>query len=132
VPPITVVVADDDPDLRAALVDTLTTDDFVVLGAVGTGGEAVAAVAVHRPDVALLDVRMPSGGPGAVSAVRRCSPDTAVVAISAHAGSGVVEQLAEAGASGFLVKGSRDLDVPGALRRVAAGEQLLPGARSSR
>jgi DNA-binding NarL/FixJ family response regulator len=122
----TLVVADDDVDLRAALCEVLAaTPGFEVVAAVGTGYEAAEVAETTRPRVALLDVRMPGGGAEAVAAVRRRAPDTAVVAISAHASAWTVASMLKAGAVGFLAKGWGDLAITDVLRRCARGEVVV-------
>lgn len=122
----TVVVADDDDEVRAALCDTLTAEpDFLVLAAVATGEEAADAAGTYRPNLALLDVRMPGGGVELVQLIRFRSPATAVVTISAHAAAGLVADMLLAGVVGFLAKGWGEMPLIDALRRCARGEVVV-------
>src|SRR5437867_12977706 len=75
---ITVLIADDQAELRAALVDLVSADDRLeLIGQARDADEAISLVTRHRPDVALVDVRMPSGGGlRATRAIRIVSPRT--------------------------------------------------------
>ncbi|GAB3652281.1 hypothetical protein GCM10027596_01230 [Nocardioides korecus] len=129
---IRVVVADDDVAFRDVLVDILLDDGRFDL--VGTADDAESAVAVAgevRPDLVVLDVRMPGGGPTAADGIRRVTAGaTRTVALSAQAGSGHVLSMLRSGASGYLAKGNVGVDLPDLLVRVARGEVVVaaPGA----
>jgi DNA-binding NarL/FixJ family response regulator len=133
---IRVAVADDDPDFRGALVDVLNADPrFTVVGAAATGNELVEIARDHRPDLVVLDVRMPDGGPAAARALREASaewdfPVPVVVALTAQSAVSTVMAMLREGARGYLAKGRVDLDLPDLLARSAAGEVVLavPGA----
>ena len=96
---ISVLIADDLPFLVDALRDLLEGDPSIVV--VETANDAVAAVeaaATARPDVALLDVRMPAGGGGAAArGIRQVSPGTKIVALSAHFDHASVMEMVRAG-----------------------------------
>src|ERR1700712_4104947 len=98
---IRVVIADDDATIRGALSDALGEDSrFAVVGTASTGAELEAAVDAVRPDVVLLDVRMPGGGPAGVTAVLSRHRDAVagdrpatvplVIAVSAETGATTV------------------------------------------
>ena len=111
-PTVTVLVADDDPQVRTALGDLIGRRRGLRLVAVVDDGEAAGrAAAEHRPDVAVVDVRMPSGGIDAVRAVQATSPGTAVVVYTAFADPVLERQLLDAGATTFAVKGDRRTDI---------------------
>jgi DNA-binding NarL/FixJ family response regulator len=119
---IRLLVADDDDTVREALLDVIGFDPrFEVVGAVGSGDEAVELAAQLRPDLAVLDVRMPGGGPAAVRGVRLASPHTVVVAISADFGLGSVVPIISAGAAGYLGKGHLGLCLTEVLSSCASG-----------
>jgi EAL domain-containing protein (putative c-di-GMP-specific phosphodiesterase class I)/ActR/RegA family two-component response regulator len=125
--PISVLIADDEPALRGALVELLAHEDDVVL--VGTAGDADEAIAIagdSRPDVALVDVSMPAGG-GARAAreIARCSPDTRVIALSAFEDRPTVLEMLRAGAVGYLVKGTTGDEIIGSIQKVMAGGASL-------
>ena len=104
---IRVLIADDDDVVRDALVDLV--DGEVGLSVVAAGAdadEAVALAAEHRPQVAVVDVRMPGGGgPVACAGILRVSPETKVIALSAFDRPGPRAEMAAAGAIRYLVKG---------------------------
>lgn len=102
--PVRVVVAEDESIIRLDLVETLRAEGYDVVADTGRGDEAVALVAEHRPDLALLDVKMP--GLDGIEAARAISDDkrTAVVLLTAFSHRDLVERATEAGAMAYLVK----------------------------
>ncbi len=112
--------------MREALADLVRTDPRLELvGAAADAREAAEMAAQTRPDVALVDVRMPGGGVQAVQAIRTRSPRTQIVALSASGTPADVLEMLRAGAAGYLVKGMAPGDVLDALHRVAAGQSPL-------
>jgi two-component system NarL family response regulator len=103
---IDVLVADDFPLIRRALVDALGRDpDIRVVGTASNGAEAVAIASEHLPDIALLDVHMPEmSGLVALERIRECSPGTRVVMLTATEKADVFLEAIAAGAAGFLNK----------------------------
>ena len=101
---VRVVVAEDEAIIRLDLVETLREQGFDVVADTGRGEEAVRLVAEHRPDVAILDVKMP--GVDGIEAARRIAPQrgTAVVILTAFSQRELIEQAREAGAMTYLVK----------------------------
>ena len=101
---VRVVVAEDEAIIRLDLVETLREQGFDVVADTGRGEEAVRLVAEHRPDVAILDVKMP--GIDGIEATRRIAPQrgTAVVILTAFSQRELIEQAREAGAMTYLVK----------------------------
>jgi DNA-binding NarL/FixJ family response regulator len=124
--PIRVVVADDQELVRAGFAMILDAQpDIAVVGEAGDGREAVAAVQRHRPDVALLDVRMPRmDGIAAAREVCATTPTRVVMLTTFDLDEYVFDAL-RAGASGFLLKDVRRDDLVHAVRVVAAGAALL-------
>jgi EAL domain-containing protein (putative c-di-GMP-specific phosphodiesterase class I)/DNA-binding NarL/FixJ family response regulator len=123
---IRVLIAEDDANLRDALAAGVDwEDDLEVVGAVADGFEAVELAERTRPDVALIDVRMPGGGAVAVRALRRRSAETRAIALTAHDDRATVLALLEAGATGYLVKGVSLAAIVEAIRRAAAGQSSL-------
>jgi two-component system nitrate/nitrite response regulator NarL len=123
-----VVVADDHPLYRAALEDAIEAGAGLRLVAVAShGGEALAAIREHRPDVAVLDVRMPElDGQAVVRRLRALELDTRVLFISEyHDGELVLDSLG-CGAAGYLAKSATAEEICVAVRQVAAGECVLP------
>lgn len=124
---VRLVVVDDDPLVRAGLLMILGgAEDLDVVGEAANGREAVDVVVRERPDVVLMDVRMPRmDGLAALRQLRdRGSPARIVVLTTFDTDELVVTALRE-GAAGFLVKDTRPADIVTAVRRVALGEPML-------
>ncbi|MEO8476506.1 MAG: response regulator transcription factor [Actinomycetota bacterium] len=103
-----VLVVDDHPAFRKALTSALRmVDDIEVAGEAG-GGVAACEEATHlAPDVILMDLSMPDlSGIDAMKKIHETTPDLPVVILTAHADEGVERAAREAGASGFLAKGT--------------------------
>ncbi|MFI8105035.1 response regulator [Streptomyces sp. NPDC086023] len=123
---IRVVVADDQELVRSGFAMILDVqEDIEVVAEAGDGAAAVAAVRRHSPDVALLDVRMP--GTDGIEACRVISAESAcrTVMLTTFDSDEYVYEALHAGASGFLLKDVRRDDLVHAVRVVAAGESLL-------
>ena len=124
---IRVLVADDEPAVRAALAELIETEDTLEL--VGTARDAQEAIELairERPDVALLDVKMPAGGgPRAAREIRIASPQSRVVAISAYEDRTSVLEMLRAGAVGYLVKGTRAAEIVKMIHNVIRGDVVL-------
>jgi EAL domain-containing protein (putative c-di-GMP-specific phosphodiesterase class I)/AmiR/NasT family two-component response regulator len=125
--PIRVLIADDEPALRGALAELLAHEDHVVLiGTAGDADEAIQLADVSRPDVALVDVKMPAGGgPRAAREISRVSPDTRVIALSAFEDRPTVLEMLRAGAVGYLVKGTGADEIVGSIEKVMNGGTSL-------
>jgi DNA-binding NarL/FixJ family response regulator len=105
--PVRVVVVDDDPRIREALIGLLQDRDVDVVGEAGDGREAVDVICAVRPDVVVMDVRMPGiGGVEATRRLRSRAPGAAVVMLTAYDDDALHRAAREAGAVGYLVKGS--------------------------
>jgi DNA-binding NarL/FixJ family response regulator len=124
---VRVVLADDQPLVRAALRMVITdAPDIEVVGEAGTGAEAVALVEQVRPDVVVMDIRMP--GMDGIEATRLVTtgPDaTRVVVLTTFDDDDYVYGALRAGASGFLVKDMALEDILAAVRIVADGDGLI-------
>ena len=110
---VRVVVAEDEAIIRLDLVETLREQGFDVVADTGRGDEAVRLVTEHRPDVAILDIKMP--GLDGIEVAQRIAPQrgTAVVILTAFSQRDLVEQAREAGAMTYLIKPyRRDALVP--------------------
>jgi CheY-like chemotaxis protein len=121
--PIRILLVEDNEDYRETL-ELLLPDypgvDLEVVAAVGDGGEAVAAVEQHRPDVVLMDYRLPRmDGVQATAAIRSAHPGVAVVCLTASANRREIEALYEAGAAECLTKDQNLDDIVNALVRAA-------------
>ena len=131
-----VVVADDQPVVRAgfrALLDL--ADDIEVVGEAADGDEAVAVARARRPDVVLMDIRMPAVD--GLEATRRIVGDqhldgVRVLVLTTFEPDEYVFESLRAGASGFLLKDVEPDDLRSAVRTVAAGHSLLAPAVTRR
>ncbi|MDX6741320.1 response regulator transcription factor [Actinocorallia sp. A-T 12471] len=127
---IRVLLADDQPLVRAGLrVLFADTDDLTLVGEAATGAEAIDLARRERPDVVLMDIRMPgTDGIAATRVITGELPDTRVLMLTTFDDDEHVYGSLRAGASGFLVKDMALEDILGAVRVVAAGDALLaPG-----
>ncbi|MFC5666518.1 response regulator [Kitasatospora misakiensis] len=126
-PPVRVVLADDQPLVRAALEMVITeAEDLEVVGEAGTGAEAVRLAEELRPDIVVMDIRMPVlDGIEATRLVTAGPSPARVVVLTTFDEDENVYAALRAGASGFLVKDMALDDILAALRVVAAGDALL-------
>jgi DNA-binding NarL/FixJ family response regulator len=127
---IRVLVVDDHPVFRAGLVAILEDlDDVEVVAQAGDGEQAIDVVASHRPDVVLMDLRMPGiGGLGATARITAHHPNTAVIVLTMDSDHDSVFAALRAGARGYLLKEADGDDVQRALHAVAKGEAVFgPG-----
>ncbi|WP_346622100.1 response regulator transcription factor [Blastococcus montanus] len=128
-----VVVAEDQALVRAGLVTILRTDPAIeVVGEAADGETATRLVQARRPDVALLDVRMPVlDGLAATRLIVDRMPSTRVVVLTTFGQDDVVFEALRSGASGFLLKDTRPEDLLATVHAVAAGEARLDPAVTS-
>lgn len=127
---VRVVVADDHPVVRAGLTALLgSLPGIEVVGVAADGRAAVREVVLHRPDVAVLDLRMPDlDGFAATRELGRVAPGTAVLVLTMFDDDDSVFAAMRAGARGYVVKGAESDELGRAVRAVAAGEAIFgPG-----
>jgi DNA-binding NarL/FixJ family response regulator len=122
-----VLIADDDDLMRAGLVELLGADpEIEVVGQAATGREAVEEARRLRPDVVLMDVRMPDlDGIAATRELSRAAPEARVLILTTFEQEDYIFGALRAGASGFLLKRTRPEELIGAVHTVAAGDSLL-------
>lgn len=124
---IRVLVAEDEEAVREALVDLLSSDAAIeVVGSAKDTDEAIQMATDCKPDVALVDVKMPGGG-GARAAreIRANSPQTHVVALSAYEDRRTVLEMLRAGVVGYVVKGTSADEILRTVRRSLRGQGSL-------
>lgn len=119
-----VLVVDDHPAFRRALTSALKmVDDIEVAGEAGGGLDATEQVTVIEPDLVIMDLSMPDiSGIDAMQRIHEHQPDLPVVFLTAHADEGVEKEAREAGASGFLAKGTSLDDLVIVLHEAADGD----------
>lgn len=124
---IRIVVADDVPVFREMVVDAIELeDDLEVVGQASNGEDAVASCRRERPDIIILDVEMPRmDGVAATREIVAQCPQTRVVILTAFEDDGLILQLIQAGATGYLLKESRIEEVIRAIRVAYGGESLI-------
>jgi EAL domain-containing protein (putative c-di-GMP-specific phosphodiesterase class I)/CheY-like chemotaxis protein len=121
-----VLVADDDPRVRATLEAVVASDaGLEVVARAADAADAIALAGRYLPDVALVDFRMPGGGPWAAEEIARVSPGTRVLALSAHSDKAAVLEMLRAGVAGYIVKGASAAEVLDAIARLLRGESVL-------
>ena len=133
-PTIRVLCADDHPLVRKGIAAILAAEpDLLLVAEAGEGGEAVRLFEQHRPDVTLMDLRMPGvDGIAATVAIRAMMPTAKVIALTSYDGDQEIYRALAAGVSGYLLKEMVHSDVVGAIRLVHAGKLLVPPAVAER
>lgn len=128
--PVRVVLADDQAVVRDGLAMLLSAaDDLEVVATAADGTQAVDVVLAHRPDVALVDLRMPGlDGAEVTAAVRRDATDVRVLILTTYADDDAVLPALRAGAAGYLTKDTTGEALLSAIRTVAAGGSVLDAA----
>ncbi|MFB4424395.1 response regulator [Streptomyces sp. QL37] len=122
-----VLIADDEPMIRAGVRAVLSTDpDIEIVAEAGDGHEAVELVRLHRPDVAVLDVRMPrTDGIDAAAEISRTVPATGVIMLTTFGEDDYILRALGCGASGFLIKSGEPEELLAGVRAVADGAAYL-------
>jgi DNA-binding NarL/FixJ family response regulator len=133
-PRIRVLIVDDDDLMRAGLRGVLSSDDGIeVVGEAGDGREAAYRTRLLRPDVVLMDVRMPDlDGISATRELLVTFPEVKVVILTTFEQDDYIFGALSAGASGFLLKRTRPEELIAAIHTIAAGDSLLSPSVTSR
>jgi DNA-binding NarL/FixJ family response regulator len=131
---IRVLVADDHPVVRAGLGAVIAEqDDLELVAEAENGATAVALFRDQRPDVALMDLRMPvMDGVEAIRAITAEFPEARILALTTYEGDADIRRALEAGASGYLLKDMLLTEVLTAVRAVHRGERVIPIAVAAR
>jgi DNA-binding NarL/FixJ family response regulator len=126
-PSVSVLIVDDDDLMRAGLKSVLSSDNTIeVVGEAGDGREAVQCARAARPDVVLMDVRMPDlDGIAATREVLEVSPQAKVAILTTFEQDDYIFGALSAGASGFLLKRTKPEELIAAIHTLAAGDSLL-------
>ncbi|MEV5574232.1 response regulator transcription factor [Spirillospora sp. NPDC052269] len=127
---IRVLIVDDDPLVRAGLRMMLAgADDLEIVADVADGAEVVPAVNAHRPDVVLMDIRMPRvDGLAATQLLRSRREPPEIIILTTFDTDDHILRAMRAGASGFLLKHTPPPEIMRAIRQVASGEPMLSPA----
>jgi len=127
VPATRVFLLDDHEIVRRGLRELLEAEeDLVVVGEAGTAAEALERIPATNPDVAVLDVRLPDGdGVEVCREIRSSHPQINCLMLTSFADDEALFSAILAGASGYVLKQVRGLDLVDAIRRVASGQSLL-------
>ncbi|XXX72466.1 response regulator transcription factor [Sorangium sp. So ce134] len=122
-----VFVVDDHPIVRDGLKALINAQpDMTVVGEAADGLSAVEAVTQLGPDIVLMDVTMPKlGGAQATERIKQARPEVQVVALTGYEDKANVQPLLRAGASGYVLKGARGVELVRAIHAVAAGGVYL-------
>lgn len=128
--PIRLLLVDDHVMLRQGTAELLRREpDLEIVGEAGDGQEAVELAHVLRPDIVVMDVRMPVlSGVEATRRIREALPDVQVLVLTAHDDDQYIFSLLQAGASGYLLKTAPVSELVQAIRLVRAGESPLDPA----
>lgn len=130
---ITVLIADDHPIVRDGLRGIFTSRGFEVLGEAANGAEVVALAERLRPDVVLMDLRMPgTDGVAAITELARLGNPARVLVLTTYDTDSDVLPAVEAGATGYLLKDAPREDLFRAVEAAARGEAVLSPAVASR
>ena len=124
---IAVLLVDDHSLVRRGFRRMLEDEpDLAVVGEAGDGAEAVRLAQELKPDVIVMDCAMPgTSGLIATRQILEISPKQAILMLSMHSEETLVRQALDAGAKGYVLKNAVDLELPAAIRKVAAGEVVL-------
>jgi DNA-binding NarL/FixJ family response regulator len=131
---IGVFLLDDHEIVRRGVKDLLETEpDIVVIGEAGTAESALARIPALKPDVAVLDVRLPDGdGVSVCRDIRSKMPEVACLMLTSFGDDEALFDAIMAGAAGYVLKQIHGTDLVGAVRALAAGESILDPEAASR
>ena len=131
---LAVLIADDHPVVREGLRGMLAAEPAIqVVAEAASGAEAIIMAERHRPDVVLMDLRMPGGdGVQATAGIIAALPGTRVVVLTTYETDADIVRAVEAGATGYLLKDTPRQDLVAAIRAAARGETVLGPAVAGR
>jgi DNA-binding NarL/FixJ family response regulator len=126
--PIRVLCVDDHPLIRKGIASILANEpDMALVGEASDGREALEVYRAVKPDVTLMDLRMPAlDGISAIESIRAEFPHAAIIALTSYEGDHDIFRALTAGARGYLLKESVHSEVLQAIRTVHAGRRMLP------
>ena len=126
--PIKILVVDDHAIVRKGLVALLNTvEGLRVVAEASDGEEAILAHRAHKPDVTLMDLRLPKmSGADAIARIRREQPAARIIVLTTFDGDEDIYRALQAGAKGYLLKGMDAAELTEAIRAVYAGKSKIP------
>jgi DNA-binding NarL/FixJ family response regulator len=129
-PKIRVLCVDDHPVVRDGLAAIINLQpDMTLAGSAATGGEALERYSELRPDVALVDLRLPDmSGFELIKKIKAKAPRARIIVLSSHEGDADIQRALEAGALGYVAKGMVRDELLEIIRSVHAGKRRLPAA----
>jgi len=127
-PRIRVFCVDDHPLMREGIAAVVRNEpDMQLIAEASTGHEAIQGFREHKPDVTLMDVRMPDmGGIDALLAIRTESADARVIMLTTFEGDAEIQRALEAGAQGYMLKSMPRKQLVDMIRKVHAGKKQIP------
>jgi DNA-binding NarL/FixJ family response regulator len=129
--PLRVLIADDHPLMLAGIRGAVeAVEDIEVVGQANSGPEVLGLIERRRPDLVLMDLRMPGvAGEGLIDEIKESWPDVKVVVLSACEDSDAIDGALEAGASAYIVKSVNPMNIASVLRQAASSSVFLPSSR---
>jgi RNA polymerase sigma factor (sigma-70 family) len=129
-----ILVADDHYLIRLGLIGLVNFEpNMMIVGEAGDGSQAVELFVKHKPDIVLMDLRMPvKDGIEATIEIRRHDPEARVLMLTTFDGDSDIYKAFEAGAQGYVLKNATGEELIPAIRAVAAGQNWIPKAIAKR
>lgn len=126
--PIRILVVEDHNVVRQGLVALLkTVPDMTIIAEASNGREAVELYNTHKPDIVLMDLRLPEmGGVEAITAIRKDTPTARIIVLTTYDGDEDIYRALQAGARGYLLKDMFGEELVDAIRTVFAGKTRIP------
>jgi two-component system NarL family response regulator len=127
---IRILIVEDHAIVRQGMASLLgTVEDFQVIAQAPDGEQAVTLYTQHLPDVTLMDLRLPGiGGVEAIHRIRKTNPDARIIVLTTFDGDEDIYRALQAGARGYLLKGSGFDEIADAIRAVHRGKSRIPPA----